>query len=331
MKYLITIFLLLLLVSCGSTNNIDTNENEDAYKIVTTTFASYDWVKELTKNYDGNIEINYLLDNGIDLHSFQPTVDDVVEINECDLFIYTGGESEAWAMDIINNEGSNDSRIELNLLDIIGENALDEEIVEGMEADHEDEHNEEAHNEEAHNEDVKDEHIWLSLKNAEIVITELCEIFKEYDASNEKLFNENLTAYINELNILDEKYETMVNNSKNDTLIFGDRFPFRYLVEDYDLNYYAAFVGCSAETEASFETVIFLAEKLNELNINYILTVDEGEKKLAKTIVNSSNNSECELLNLNSMQNIVSLDLNSDISYLNIMENNYSVIEKALN
>ncbi len=196
-----------------------------------------------------------LLDDGVDLHSYQPTAEDLEKIASCDLFIYVGGESDEWVEDALKSK-TNKNRVEINLMDALGDSVKEEEEVEGMQSEDEHEHEgEEAESEEPE----QDEHIWLSLRNAEVCTQAIADQLKKLDPSNKTEYEDNATAYKEELTGLDKEYQDTVEHAKRKTLLFADRFPFRYLADDYGLKYYAAFKGCSAETEASFKTITFLA------------------------------------------------------------------------
>ncbi len=314
-KILLIVILIISLTSCSGQSSVAL-ENEKI-NIVTTTFATYDWVMEIIKGNEDAFEVVYLLDSGMDLHSYQPTAEDIVKVDSADLFIYVGGESEKWVNEILKDV-TNKNLKELNLIEAIKEEALLVEVNEGMESESEGEDTE------------YDEHLWLSVKNAKLLCMKIMNAICIIDNDNSKLYGSNLNAYLEKLDKLDSKFYTMIDDSTKDTLLFGDRFPFRYFVEDYGLNYYAPFVGCSAETEASFETVIFLSNKLDEYDLDYCLTVDDGNKKLATTIIENSNKPSCEILSLNSMQRLTSKDIETGVSYLDIMEENYLVFEKAL-
>lgn len=319
-KIIIILFAAVLLTSCSSTKEGGEVTKEDKISIVTTTFATFDWAKEIVKGNEDNFEITYLLDSGMDLHSFQPTADDIVQVAESDIFIYVGGESEEWVNDILKDVTKEDL-LKVNLSDTIQTALLEEELVEGMEEEAEEGEEEGI---------VYDEHIWLSVKNAIVLVSEIEKVIASVDLENESLYLDNVSSYSKKLEDLDLKYEEMVIKSEKDTLLFGDRFPFRYFVNDYGLNYYAAFIGCSAETEASFETVIFLSNKLDELKLDYCLTVDGTNEKLAKTIIENSKNKNRSILELNSMQKLTSENIESGVSYLDIMEENYLVFEEVL-
>lgn len=314
MKKLLKVLIVLLLINlfACNTNKEENKEEEikdDKFTIVTTIFPIYDWTKEIIKGND-DIELIYLLDNGLDLHNYQASAQDIIKINNCDLFIYLGGESDEWVEDVLNN---NDIK-KLNLIDLLADNTLLEEHKEGMQVD---EHEEEI-----------DEHIYLSLKNAIKAISFINDNICLIDAENKELYNTNTTNYINSLKRLDNQYQNTIDNSINKTLIFADRFPFRYLIEDYNLDYYAAFNGCSAETEASFETIKFLTEKLNELSLNYLLVLENSDQKIAKTIIDNSNKQDCLIETLNSIQ---SIDINDNKTYLSIMKDNMEILKKVLN
>ena len=225
--------------------------------------------------------ITLLLDSGVDLHSFQPSAQDIVKISSCDLFIYVGGESDEWADDVLKNTASNGPKV-INLLDVLGDSVKPEEIVEGMEHEHEHEHEE------------PDEHVWLSLKNAVIICRKISEVLCGLDPKNKNIFTANLENYIRELSNLDKSYAETIENSKRKVILFGDRFPFRYLTDDYGLKYYAAFSGCSAESEASFETITFLAGKVDELGLKNVMVIESSDKKIAQTIIQNTKTKDQE-------------------------------------
>ena len=305
-----------LLAGCGQQNN--TNKT-DKLSIVTTIFPEYDWVKEILGDTAENAEITMLLDSGVDLHSYQPTVDDIVKISDCDLFLYVGGESDGWVKDALKN-APNEDRTVINLLDVLGDSVKEEETVEGMQ---EEEHD---HEEEAE----YDEHIWLSLKNAQVLVAAISEALQETDPARKDTYAANAAAYAEKLSALDGEYRAAVDSGKYKTLLFGDRFPFRYLADDYGLDYYAAFPGCSAETEASFETISFLAKKADELKLPCVLTIEGTQHKIAETVVQNTSQKNQQILTMDSMQAVTANDAASSVSYLSVMEKNLSVLKKAL-
>lgn len=347
---LITIAVLLNLTACGSNmeNNVRASEQ---LSIVTTIYPEYDWVREVLGENPSEAEITMLMDSSVDLHSYQPVVDDIIKISSCDLFIYVGGESDAWVEDALK-EATNEDMIVINLLDVLGDAVKEEELVEGMEAgeghdevdeghdeghdevneDHDEGHDEvyeEAH-EAGHEEPEYDEHVWLSLRNAQILCQAIADALAELDADNAEVYQENVTNYKEKLSALDAEYEKAVSEANHTTLLFGDRFPFRYLADDYGLDYYAAFSGCSAETEASFETITFLAAKVDELELDTVITIEGTEHKIAETIIQNTQEKNQQILILDSMQAASLQDAENGITYLSIMEQNLEVLKEAL-
>lgn len=297
----------------------DDSAASNKLNIVTTIFPAYDWVREILGDETDRAEITTLLDSGVDLHSYQPTVDDIVKISDCDLFLYVGGESDGWVDDALKNAPNKDRKV-IRLLDVLGDSAKAEETVAGMQ---EEEHD---HEEEAE----YDEHIWLSLKNAQVLVAAISEALQETDPARKDAYAANAAAYAEKLSALDGEYRAAVDSGKYKTLLFGDRFPFRYLADDYGLDYYAAFPGCSAETEASFETVSFLAGKMDALGLPCVLTIEGTQHKIAETIVQNTAQKNQQVLTMDSMQAVTANDAASGVSYLSIMEKNLSVLKKAL-
>ncbi len=307
-----------------------TESSEAKYHIVCTTFPQYDWVMQILGDNAAEFEVTLLLDNGMDLHSYQPTAEDVAKIANCDLFIYVGGESDIWVEDVLQ-ETTNPNMQVINMIDTLGNLVKEEEIVEGMEDNHEHSDEEHEHDDEEHeHHHEKDEHIWLSIKNAKVLVEKICEAVKGVDKEKESLYQSNYESYLKELSVLDEAYEEMAADAAKKTVLFADRFPFRYLLEDYGISYYAAFSGCSAETEASFETVAFLAGKADELELNVILVIENSDKTLAQTIVENTKKKDKEILTLNSLQSVTSEDVKNGITYLSVMQDNLKVLTETL-
>ena len=482
---------------------------EKSLKIVTTIFPEYDWVREVLGDQAENDELTMLLDNGVDLHSYQPTADDIVKISDCDLFIYVGGESDGWVDDALKNATNKNMKV-IDLLEVLGDSVMAEEVVEGMqktEHDHDHDHSKEVstfeddevqdrslsdwagdwqsaypfvldgtlddafaamaekgemtaeeyktyyqngyktditnidiegdhieftyddgkkvgsdykyvgyyiqnwstgtkaamyrfeavdrtsgapiyiefndhmiepataehfhirmsnesfdaivdpenswptffpadmtgeeicehmeghdhdEDEEHEHEEEKDEHVWLSLKNAEVLVNAISASLQELDPDNKATYAANSSAYIEKLSALDGEYQAAVDAATYQTVLFGDRFPFRYLVDDYGLSYYAAFVGCSAETEASFETISFLAKKVDELGLPCVLTIEGAQHKIAETIVQNTAEKNQKVLTMDSMQSTTSKDVKNGTTYLSVMEQNLSVLKEAL-
>lgn len=309
----------------NSKNEEVNNSNENVIHIVSTMFPQYDWVNEIIGTDSEKIKVTLLSDKGVDMHNYEPSAEDIMTIKNSDLFIYVGGESEEWVDDVLKN---NKDVKALCLMESLGDHVKEEEIIEGMEEDeHEDEEHEHDHD---HDEVEKDEHIWLSLNNAKILSQKIYEEIVLLNKENTEIYKENLDNYLEKLNDLDNQYKTALQNTAYDTLLFGDRFPFRYLTSDYGLKYYAAFSGCSAETEASFKTIKFLAEKVDELKLKYVLVVNGSNTSIAETIVNNTSNKNIKILALNSMESMKVEDINNNLSYISVMESNLEVLKEAL-
>ncbi len=320
------VFVMAAFSACGSEDAEPQQKSSDQLQIVTTIFPEYDWTVNILGENPAGAEVTMLLDSGVDLHSYQPTSEDMLKIAECDLFIYVGGESDEWVEDALAGS-KNENMIALNLLEILGEKAKEEEVVEGMEAEEEEAEGEETEEEEG---PELDEHVWLSLNNASELCGAIEEALATLDPDNADTYQSNLENYQKQLGALNDEYVVVTSNAPVRTLLFGDRFPFRYMTDEYDLDYYAAFVGCSAETEASFETITFLAKKMDELDLSCVMTIENSDQKIAKTIIENTQKKDQKILALDSMQSVTADDVSSGASYLTIMQDNLKVLEEAL-
>lgn len=343
MKKFITLLLIAVLSVCalsGCGNSKSSGStNAKKLKVVTTIFPEYDWVMQILGDKADKADVTMLLDKGVDLHSYQPSTADISKISEADVFIYVGGESDEWVKDVLKQAKNKNLKV-INLMDVIGDKAKEEEVKEGMQAEDEHDHDKDKDHDEKHDQDKEhdhdkdepeyDEHVWLSLKNAKIFTKKISDVLSEVDKDNAKTYKANYKNYAKKLDELDKKYAEAVSSAKVKTLVFGDRFPFRYLVNDYGLDYYAAFVGCSAESEASFETVTFLAKKIDELGLKHILTIEGKNHKIAKAVIENTKNKSQKILTLDSMQSTTSNDVKNGATYLGIMEKNLEVLKKAL-
>lgn len=486
------------LAGCGQKNSNEQADNTDdgKLKVVTTIFPEYDWVKEIAGDEISNIDLTMLLDNGMDLHSYQPTSEDILKISDCDLFVYVGGESDSWVDDALKNATNKDMQV-INLLDVLKDSIKTEESMPGMQAEEGHNHGY-AHFEDSdvqdrtlsdwdgdwqsvypylqdgvldevmekkaesgektaeeykeyyengyktdvsqitidaenntmcfvkngvaskatyeykgyqiydyesgsrgvryffeatsgdadapkyvqfsdhgiapgkaehfhiyagndgfdalseemenwptyypadmsgkeiaedmleHEEKEYDEHVWLSLKNAQTLCKAIAEALETADPEHKDVYAANVDSYLEKLSSLDGQYQDAVANGSQKTLLFGDRFPFRYMVDDYGLKYYAAFAGCSAESEASFETISFLAKKVDELGLKNIMTIENSDQKIAKTIRDNTKDKNQEILSLDSMQSTTSEDVKNGTTYLSVMESNLDVLKKAM-
>ena len=353
------------LIGC---NVNDATGGDGKIKVVCTIFPEYDWVMNLIKGNEEKYDVTLLIDNGTDLHSYQASAKDIMTIENCDLFVYVGGESDNWVKDVLK-EHQNPERTDINLMEVLGDKVYCEEIIEGMQSEEEEadadnaggsksEDAEKAENVEeadfgtedvSETEDAKkaegeeeadsdeeeteyDEHVWLSLKNAQIICSKLTEELKLTDKTGKHAseYDKALEEYLEDVTELDRKYSEAVADAKSDMLLFGDRFPFRYMTEDYGLKYYAAFPGCSAETEASFETVVFLAGVLDDNNISKICVTETSDQNIAKTIIENSKNKNAEIVVFDSMQSVTGDDIKKGASYISYMESNLKALKEAL-
>ncbi len=319
--------------SSGNAGAARSNGSADKIRIITTIFPEYDWVRNVIGENPAEIELTLLIDNGVDPHSFQPSVEDIMKIGTCDLLIYVGGESDKWVTDVLKQPGSERVK-QLNLMQILGDQAKTEEIVEGMEGHEDHEHHEDHEDHESHEdhgeEEEYDEHVWLSLRNADVFVSSFAEALTELDPENAATYQNNAETYQAELQKLDSEYTEAVASGTQNTLLFGDRFPFRYLTEDYGLEYYAAFAGCSAETEASFETITFLAQKTDELGLKTVLTIDGSDQRIAETIISATKEKNQKILEMDSMQSVSRKDVEAGTDYLSIMRHDLEILKQAL-
>ena len=333
--------------TASTSSEAKTDDANKKFSVVCTIFPEYDWIRQLVGDKKDNYEITYLLDKGVDLHSYQPTAEDIAKIANCDLFVYVGGESDGWVDDALK-ESKNDKMQVVNLLETLGKNVKPEEVVEGMQEEDEHDHDhedadhdhedkdkdhdhEDADHDHHHEEETEyDEHVWLSLRNATALVNTLAEKLQTIDPENKDYYAGTAADYTAKLGDLDSRYLANIKKAKVKTVLFGDRFPFRYLVDDYGLKYYAAFVGCSAETEASFETVAFLAKKTDDLKLKSVLVIENSDQKIAKKIVETTKDKNQNIVVLNSMQSITNEDIANGATYLSIMESNLKALASAL-
>lgn len=313
-RWMMSVMAMMMLLGCQKPV-----VQEDSIQIVTTIYPIYDWVNQILGENPGNIQVKLLMDNGVDIHSYQPSADDIVQISTCDLFLYVGGKSEEWVEDA-TRDSINKQQSLIKLLDVLGSQAKIEEHQEGMEEEH-------AHEEE---QEEYDEHIWLSLKNAMLLVESIEQQIEQLDGANAEVYRNNADAYIASLKELDTQYQEVVDQATIKTLVFADRYPFRYLLDDYGLNYYAAFAGCSAETEASFQTITFLAQKVDELQLHSVIKIEGSKTKLAETVIENTEKKNQQILVMDSIQSVSEQRIQEGVSYLRIMKDNLEVLKQAL-
>ena len=294
-------------------------QNTTKLKIVATTFPQYDWIREIIGKDNANVDLQLLMKNGGDLHSYQPTAGDIANIADANLFVYVGGESDEWVDDALKEKTNKDMKV-VNMMQTLGDDIDEEE--EGLEKESEDHDHEEIE---------YDEHVWLSLKRAQKIVKAIADELGELDSTNAKKYQENAEAYIAKLAALDKSYESTVNTVKNKTWIFADRMPFHYLAKDYGITTYAAFNGCSTETNASFNTIVSLAKYADELGIKHIMTIEGSDKKLAKAVIENTTDKNQDILTLNSLQSVSQSDIDKGLTYYGAMEENLKVLAQSFN
>lgn len=315
-KYLCALFAALTALTLLLTGACANSENSGKIQIVCTIFPQYDWVRELTDGAE-NVEVTLLEDSGADLHNFQPSAADKVAILNADLFVYIGGESDEWAKTLLKNA---DREVRsLDLLDALGNRALTEK--EGIQDS----------GEHDHDHDEIDEHIWLSLKNAEVLVSAIADELCAVDEENAALYQSNAASYLAELSSLDEAYEETVASAARTVLVFADRYPFRYLAHDYGLTCYAAFSGCSAESEASFATILALVRHVEENALPYVMVLENSTHGIAEQVIENTASKDQSILALNSLQSVDRKAIEEGATYLGLMQEDLAVLQTALN
>ena len=341
----------------------DNSSNSDGLTILCASFSEYDWTRNIIGDNPAGIDLELLNTSGVDIHSYQPSVSDMVRIADADLLIYTGGISEFW-IDKATESSEKSLPSVLSLMDYFLDNPSLFPTYEQEEHDHdhghehehaEDDANEHSHNDGDEHEHEADEHIWLSLKMAPVFCSRIEEALAELDPENADLYKENLKSYCDELSELDSAYESTVANARTNVLLFADRFPFLYMTQDYGLGTHAAFYGCSAETEASFETIIDLAEDLNTDGLTHIVILKGSTEDLAQTIIKAADqklkgslsgitssaghmdnsgawNSDrkIDIETLDSLQSVTSDDIAGGLTYIDAMKKNLEVLTECL-
>lgn len=309
------------LVGCGNTKS---KQDDHRLKVVATVFAEYDFLKKIAGD---KIQLSMLLLPGADAHSFDPTPKDMVTVQEADLFVTIGGESDAWAETILN---SIDGKIEtVKLMDCVDE-VVEEETIEGMQVEEEEHHHEDAeHHEDGEQEEKEfDEHVWTSPKNAMQIVQKLCDKLCRMDSGNADVYQKNTKEYLKKLENLDGQFREVVENGKRREIIVADKFPFRYFADEYDLTYYAAFPGCSTQTGASAETIAFLINKVKEDKIPVVFHMELSSESMCNTICDETGAKKAQL---NAVHNVSRVDFEKGIGYLELMQENVEVLREALN
>ena len=317
MKKIIAVFLAALTVCallCACSGSSDTgSKNEDKkLSIVTTIFPPYDFARQVS---GGKAELAMLLPPGTESHNFDPTPQDMIKIQNADLFIYVGGESDKWVEDLLSSSSKKPKKM-IALMNCVDK--LEEEIVEGMQAEEESDDSDEVE---------YDEHVWTSPKNAIIISKKICSELKELDPQNASLYESNTNEYSKKLSSLDNDFKRVTEAGKRNIMVFGDRFPFKYFADAYSLKYYAAFPGCSGETEPSAATVAFLIDKVKEEKIPVVFVIEFSSGKIADTICESTG---AKKLTMHSCHNVTQEQFEGGVTYLELMQQNVINLEEAL-
>lgn len=305
MKKIYKLILILLIITITGCSN----KKEEKFKIVTVNFPSYDFARAITKGVK-NADVEMLLNPGEEVHTYDPSPKDIINIEKSDIFIYTGGESDEWVEKITKDINKNTKIIKM--MDLV--EVKEEETVEGMQAKEE--------------EVEYDEHVWTSPLNAIKIIENITSNIVQKDEKNREIYQKNRDDYIKEIKKIDSRIREIVSTSKRKELIFADRFPLRYFTDEYNLNYYAAFKGCTEETEASAKTITFLINKVKEDKIPVVFKIELSNGKLANQISKETNT---KVLEFNSAHNITKKDFESEKTYVDIMNDNVNAIKEALN
>jgi len=308
----IMLFLSICALFAGGTRNTAANNTKPA--IVTTVFPPYDFVRAIAGD---NVNLSMLLPPGAESHSFEPTPRDIITIRNCSVFIYTGGESDVWVDRILESMDTTQMKI-IRMMDVV--DVVEEEIVEGMQDDDDDDHEDE--------EPAYDEHVWTSPQNAIRIVQAITDVLCEVDSASAALFRQNAQAYINSLDELDKQFQAVVDGARRKTIVFADRFPFRYFADAYGLTYFAAFPGCSTDTEPSAATVAFLINKVRAERIPVVFHIELSNERMADTIAEETG---AKKLLFHAGHNITKQDFDRGLTFLEIQRANIPGLREALN
>lgn len=278
------------------------NNNADKIKVACSIFPELDWTFTILGYNTDSILPSMIIQNGMDIHNYQPNQYDFDKIKTADLIIYIGGDSENWLKEAIKTTAKPDVKT-LNLLETLNSITQTENT---------------------------DEHIWLSLRNAQILTIEIAKALQEIDPTHNPIYLENAKKYNNELKLLDMQFQKAVDNAKQRTIIFSDRFPFYYLFKDYNLDYISALPGCSSQTQIDEQTLETLAAKVNELNVKYIYKIETASKKRADKILSKAHNYDCEIISLDSLQSSTVRSALEGKTYIKTMKTTLQDLEKGL-
>ena len=314
------------LTGCASANIDKPGQSaDDTPSILCAAFAEYDWTRQILGDNPANINLQLLNGSGMDMHSYQPSVADMVKIADADLMIYTGGDSEFWIEDALESSET-PGRQALSFMEVF---SSDHDMADRYTSDEHDEHGDHDHGEGGHVHST-DEHLWLSPVMAPEFINAITEAVIALDPANEQYYKDNASDYIDKIRALSTRFAEATGSADHTTLLFADRYPFKYLLEDYGLGHVAAFPGCSAETEASFDTILALSETVDQLDLNAVIILHKSKPDLAQTVINNSSKKDAQVLILNSMQSVTKSDIADGATWLSIMESNLEALSLAL-
>lgn len=318
-----------LLTGCGTGRAEDASEkvqDDGRISVVTTIFPQYDFVRQIAGD---SVDLKMLLKPGEETHSYEPTPQDIIAIQNSDIFIYVGGENDAWVEDILDSMPDAGMRT-LKLIDCV--DTVEEEHVEGMQEQPGHSHEEEEYHgdetEEAHSVHEIDEHVWTSPVNASAIVDEIKELLAQTDPENRQRYEENAEAYEAELAALDAAFREVVDNAGRRLVIFGDRFPFRYFADEYGLDYYAAFPGCASDTEPSAAVMAFLINKVAEEKVPAVLKMELSNENIANAIAEATGT---EVRTFYSCHNLTAEEFENGETYLSMMQKNVETLKEVLN
>lgn len=320
--YTFKIFLLLscfpvIFTGCGKNNTTTKESTNNKLSIVTTIFPYYDFTRQVAGN---KADIKLIVPAGMDTHSFEPVASDMIDIGKADIIIYNGGEMEGWTSQVLE-AASNKNIIEEKMIDYV--ETVTEEDVTGLHKDH----NHSDKTGDSSKDAEIDEHIWTSPVNAIKLVSKIADVLSEADKDNAGYYQDNARKYINKLKEIDNGFKEIVKSSGKKTLLFADRFPLRYFVDEYGLEYNAAFAGCSSETEPSADVIAFLTDKAIDENIHVILKVELTSSKVADTIAETTG---AKVMTFNTCHNVTKEQFDNGITYYDLMKENTKVLKEAL-
>ena len=311
-KFSLILLIIVIFSFSGCGNKLSNSENGKKINVVATIFPQYDFARQIAKD---RINLKMLIPPGAESHSYEPTPQDIINIQKSDLFICVGGENDEWIKNILNSMDTS-NKIIISLIDCVD---TCEEDFNTIAPDQENSHNEAKE---------IDEHVWTSPNNAKKITEKISEALCRLDSKNSDFYIKNTKEFVNQLSILDNNFKRIVSNSKRNTLIFGDRFPFRYFVEEYSLNYYAAFPGCASQTDTNATKLTFLIDKIKQNNTPVVLKMELSNENIAKSLAEATNT---KVLTMYSCHNAQKDDFENGVTYLDYMNKNLNVLEEALN